>query len=47
MEDQRDKCKCHKGCTTEPHYCRKPCMWPNCLNPEQTKELLDEIQAEE
>lgn len=41
--DKRDQCGCHRGCTTLPHDCDKPCVWPVCLTNEEAGVLLDEL----
>lgn len=46
MTDKRDECGCHKGCTTLPHECEKPCEWPSCLTPEESAELVEKISKE-
>lgn len=42
MPDKREECGCHKGCTTLPHSCERPCRWPGCLNDEETRQLMEE-----
>lgn len=44
MIDPRDKCGCHRECTTEPHSCSKPCKWPECLTKEEHQELAKELR---
>jgi len=44
--DKRDQCKCHHGCTTLPHVCEKPCVWPSCLTDEESDELDREIASD-
>lgn len=46
VKDKRDECGCHKGCAYEPHTCEKPCVWPECLTPEESAELVEEISKE-
>ena len=43
MDDKRDECGCHKGCTVRPHECKKPCVWPTCLTEAEHKELNAEL----
>lgn len=43
MKDKTKECGCHEGCETTPHYCEKACEWPACLTPDETQELLKEI----
>lgn len=44
--DKRDACGCHKGCTTLPHECAKPCRWPACLDEVESRILAAEINAD-
>jgi len=46
MKDKRDECGCHRECTTLEHECENPCIWPNCLTPEEHEELADEIMED-
>lgn len=46
MKDKRDECGCHKGCTTLPHKCEKPCTWPDCLTDEESAELCRELERD-
>lgn len=43
VTDKREECGCHRYCTTEPHWCWKPCEWPACLTEEEHAELLAEL----
>jgi hypothetical protein len=44
--DKRDECGCHKACTTQPHECDRPCIWPACLTPVEEQALIDELERE-
>lgn len=46
QKSQREKCGCHKGCSTRPHKCDKPCKWPYCLTPEEGQELAEKIKKD-
>jgi hypothetical protein len=46
MEDKRDECGCHKGCTVLPHECEVPCRWPDCLTPQEQEQLAEELRQE-
>lgn len=46
MPDKRDECGCHRGCTTDPHECERPCQWPGCLTEAEHAQLAAEIEAE-
>lgn len=46
MQDKRDECGCHRGCTTLPHQCTDPCRWPDCLTDEESQQLADECMSE-
>lgn len=43
MRDKRDECGCHRGCTTDPHDCERPCRWPDCLTDAEHTALVEEI----
>lgn len=46
VEDQRDRCGCHRECSMLPHDCERPCRWPDCLSAAESQALADEIDAE-
>lgn len=47
MKDKRDECGCHRECHSRPHWCEKPCQWPDCLTDAEHGELLAEVAAYE
>jgi hypothetical protein len=44
MQDKRDECGCHKGCTMLPHVCEVPCEWPSCLTDKEHEQLIRELK---
>jgi hypothetical protein len=45
MPDKRDECGCHRECTTLPHHCERPCVWPSCLTEAEHLQLAAEAMA--
>jgi hypothetical protein len=43
VPDKREECACHRGCSTEPHTCCRPCVWPNCLTAQESDELMKHL----
>lgn len=43
MMDKRRECGCHMTCTSTPHWCEKPCIWPDCLTEAEHQELIREL----
>lgn len=44
MKDKRDECGCHRTCTVLPHDCERPCIWPQCLTPEEEAEVVRDLE---
>lgn len=46
LTDRRDVCGCHRECTTLPHTCDRPCIWPTCLTDDEHRQLADNIERD-